>query len=94
MEIRYERSQQQVDAIVETEKARLFRLRIWYLEEENASLCLQLSEQNQRTDELQRFGSHAKKEAQTKEEIIRRLERAVQTRSREIENVKVSCIFS
>ena len=93
MEVRYERSQQQVDAIVETEKARLLRLQIWYLEEENARLCLQLSEQSERTGELQRFGSHARKEAQTSEEIRRRLERALHAKSREIENVKVSCMF-
>ena len=93
MEITYEKSQQQVDATVEVERARLFRLKIWYLEEENDRLRFQLSEQNDCTDELERFAGHARKEAQTMEAVIGRLERALQTRTRETEKFKVSQTF-
>ena len=89
LEIAYERSQRVVDATIDGEKTRLFRLQIWCLEEENNALHGQLSGRTGYMSQLENAIHQAREETRTKEEAITQLEQILQVKVRDNANLKV-----
>lgn len=88
-ELAYERTCGQVETIYDAERLRQLRVSIMLLEEDNAHLHTQLSQEDDRINDLERFNERLRVDLEVCSGKLESAQGDLRIKSREVENLKV-----
>lgn len=88
-ELAYETTCRQIETVCDTERLRQLRVRILLLEEDNDDLHTQLSQDDDRIDELERFNEQLQVDLEVCGGKLESAQGDLRIKSREVETLKV-----